>query len=344
MNERQAALVPEAHRLVVCLVPDRPVEDDLGAVALRGRDLRRRRIARHQDDCRDPEPRGRVRHALRVVAGRGTDDAGALLVRRQLRQLVARAAHLVGARPLEHLRLQPDVEAGLVRERRRVKQRRSVYERGNAPVRLVEDLGCERFGRGLGHPANNRTAAASRRRWAMMTAWTRSSRRSANTPLVRLHRCAPPNGAELWLKLENRNPTGSMKDRMALAMIEGAERDGLISPGDTVVEYTGGSTGPGARARLRREGLSRADRDRRLLHRGALPADAGARRRARRHPLRQGPAEGDRPGHREHGGAGGGARGAPRATTRPTSSTTRTSSPTTATISAGRSGSRPRDA
>ena len=65
-----------------------------------------------------------------------------------------------------------------------------------------------------------------------------------NTPLVRLRRCTPPNGAELWLKLENRNPTGSMKDRMALAMIEGAERDGLLSPGDTVVEYTGGSTGP----------------------------------------------------------------------------------------------------
>ena len=65
-----------------------------------------------------------------------------------------------------------------------------------------------------------------------------------NTPLVRLRRCAPANGAELWLKLEYRNPTGSMKDRMALAMVEGAERDGLISPGDTVVEYTGGSTGP----------------------------------------------------------------------------------------------------
>jgi cysteine synthase len=65
-----------------------------------------------------------------------------------------------------------------------------------------------------------------------------------NTPLVRARRCAPPNGAELWLKLEYRNPTGSMKDRMALAMIEGAERDGLLSTGDTVVEYTGGSTGP----------------------------------------------------------------------------------------------------
>jgi len=65
-----------------------------------------------------------------------------------------------------------------------------------------------------------------------------------NTPLVRVRHCAPANGAELWLKLEYVNPTGSMKDRMALAMIEGAERDGLIAEGDTVVEYTGGSTGP----------------------------------------------------------------------------------------------------
>ena len=65
-----------------------------------------------------------------------------------------------------------------------------------------------------------------------------------NTPLVRLRRLAPENGAELWVKLEYLNPTGSMKDRMALSMIEGAERDGLIEPGMTVVEYTGGSTGP----------------------------------------------------------------------------------------------------
>ncbi|MGZ4291299.1 MAG: PLP-dependent cysteine synthase family protein [Gaiellaceae bacterium] len=65
-----------------------------------------------------------------------------------------------------------------------------------------------------------------------------------NTPLVRLARCVPANGAELWVKLEYLNPSGSMKDRMALAMIEGAERDELLSPADTVVEYTGGSTGP----------------------------------------------------------------------------------------------------
>jgi cysteine synthase A len=65
-----------------------------------------------------------------------------------------------------------------------------------------------------------------------------------DTPLVRLHALAPENGAELWVKLESLNPTGSMKDRMALSMIEGAERDGLLEPGMTVVEYTGGSTGP----------------------------------------------------------------------------------------------------
>jgi cysteine synthase len=65
-----------------------------------------------------------------------------------------------------------------------------------------------------------------------------------NTPMVRLRRCVPSSGAEIWMKLEYRNPTGSMKDRMALAMIEGAERDGLLEPGATVVEYTGGSTGP----------------------------------------------------------------------------------------------------
>ncbi len=65
-----------------------------------------------------------------------------------------------------------------------------------------------------------------------------------NTPLVKLQRLAPEDGAEILVKLEYRNPTGSMKDRMALAMIEGAERDGLIEPGTTVVEYTGGSTGP----------------------------------------------------------------------------------------------------
>jgi cysteine synthase A len=65
-----------------------------------------------------------------------------------------------------------------------------------------------------------------------------------DTPMVRLRHIVPESGAEIWVKLEYRNPTGSMKDRMGLSMIEGAERDQLIEPGVTIVEYTGGSTGP----------------------------------------------------------------------------------------------------
>jgi cysteine synthase A len=64
-----------------------------------------------------------------------------------------------------------------------------------------------------------------------------------HTPLVRLDALVGPDDAEVWVKLEAANPTGSYKDRMALAMIEGAERRGALSPGQTVVEYTGGSTG-----------------------------------------------------------------------------------------------------
>jgi cysteine synthase A len=64
-----------------------------------------------------------------------------------------------------------------------------------------------------------------------------------HTPVVRLTRLVEPDMAEVWVKLESHNPTGSYKDRMALAMIEGAERSGRLRPGQTVVEYTGGSTG-----------------------------------------------------------------------------------------------------
>lgn len=64
-----------------------------------------------------------------------------------------------------------------------------------------------------------------------------------NTPLVKLERLSEPNCAEIYVKIESANPTGSMKDRMALSMIEGAERKGLLKPGGSVVEYTGGSTG-----------------------------------------------------------------------------------------------------
>jgi cysteine synthase A len=61
--------------------------------------------------------------------------------------------------------------------------------------------------------------------------------------MVRLRRVVPPDCAPILVKLEWENPTGSMKDRVALAMIGRAEADGRLSPGGTVVEYTGGSTG-----------------------------------------------------------------------------------------------------
>jgi cysteine synthase A len=64
-----------------------------------------------------------------------------------------------------------------------------------------------------------------------------------NTSMIRLRRIVPPHGAAILAKLEWENPTGSLKDRMAQAVISRAEQDGRLSPGDTVLEYTGGSTG-----------------------------------------------------------------------------------------------------
>ncbi len=63
------------------------------------------------------------------------------------------------------------------------------------------------------------------------------------TPAVRLQRLVTPGSADVVVKLESFNPTGSYKDRMALAMIEGAEQRGALRPGMRVIEYTGGSTG-----------------------------------------------------------------------------------------------------
>lgn len=67
--------------------------------------------------------------------------------------------------------------------------------------------------------------------------------RIGRTALVPLRHVLPANGARILLKLESENPTGSMKDRMALAMIEAAEADGRLKPDGAVIEYTGGSTG-----------------------------------------------------------------------------------------------------
>jgi len=64
-----------------------------------------------------------------------------------------------------------------------------------------------------------------------------------NTPLVRLQRLSKDLDSEIWVKLEGNNPAGSVKDRAAFFMIEGAEKRGEISPGDTLIEATSGNTG-----------------------------------------------------------------------------------------------------
>ncbi len=64
-----------------------------------------------------------------------------------------------------------------------------------------------------------------------------------NTPLVGIQRLSPRPGVRLWAKLEGQNPTGSLKDRIALRMIEEAERDGRLEPGATILEPTSGNTG-----------------------------------------------------------------------------------------------------
>lgn len=65
------------------------------------------------------------------------------------------------------------------------------------------------------------------------------------TPLVGIHQLSPQPGVRLFAKLEGQNPGGSVKDRIALAMVEAAERDGLLRPGDTVLEPSSGNTGIG---------------------------------------------------------------------------------------------------
>jgi len=64
------------------------------------------------------------------------------------------------------------------------------------------------------------------------------------TPIVRINKLAP-EGVNIYVKLESRNPMGSVKDRMALAVIEAAERSGALKPGQTVIEATSGNTGIG---------------------------------------------------------------------------------------------------
>ncbi|MGH7804904.1 MAG: PLP-dependent cysteine synthase family protein, partial [Candidatus Binatia bacterium] len=66
-----------------------------------------------------------------------------------------------------------------------------------------------------------------------------------HTPVLRLRRLPGANDAEVWVKLESMNPGGSVKDRICLAMIEAAEREGKLKPGSTILEPTSGNTGIG---------------------------------------------------------------------------------------------------
>src|SRR5258708_4425080 len=70
-----------------------------------------------------------------------------------------------------------------------------------------------------------------------------SARSIGHTPLIELKRLSPQPGVRIWAKLESRNPTGSVKDRVARSMIEDAEDKGLIAPGQTILEPTSGNTG-----------------------------------------------------------------------------------------------------
>ena len=100
-----------------------------------------------------------------------------------------------------------------------------------------------------------------------------------NTPMARLRKITAPGGADVFVKIEGTNPTGSMKDRMARAVIGRAEADGRLRPGDTVVEYTGGSTGTSlalvcaARGYRIRIVSSRAFSQEKLDHMAALGAE-----------------------------------------------------------------------
>ena len=107
-----------------------------------------------------------------------------------------------------------------------------------------------------------------------------------NTSMVRLRKVVPPDCADIFVKLEWENPTGSMKDRMAQAVISRAEEDGRLKPGDTVVEYTGGSTGASLALVCAAKGYRIQDRQLRCVQPGEAGSHGGARRGADARPKR----------------------------------------------------------
>ena len=111
---------------------------DRGAVAARRRDLQRVGALPHHDQRVDAFLARRPGDGLRVVARRDRDHAALLLLVRQLREPVERAAHLERARPLEELRLEADVGVQLLRERARAEQRRAVHAARDRPRRALD--------------------------------------------------------------------------------------------------------------------------------------------------------------------------------------------------------------
>ena len=105
-----------------------------------------------------------------------------------------------------------------------------------------------------------------------------------DTPLVEVTQF-DTGPCQLFLKLENQNPGGSIKDRIALSMIEAAEAEGKLEPGGTVIEATAGNTGLGSRAGRGREGLSRLAGNSRQDVAGKDIARESARRRSADHAV-----------------------------------------------------------
>src|SRR6185312_13828647 len=93
------------------------------------------------------------------------------------------------------------------------------------------------------HRRRQRHHPARRRRRSSLMRYDSPLAAVGNTPLVRLPRLSPSAEVSVWAKLEDRNPTGSVKDRPALHMIERAEADGVLTPGCTILEPTSGNTG-----------------------------------------------------------------------------------------------------
>ena len=103
-----------------------------------------------------------------------------------------------------------------------------------------------------------------------------------NTPVVRINNLAPA-GMNLFVKIEAFNPLGSVKDRLALGVIEAAEQSGELKPGQTVIEATSGNTGIGLAMVCAAEGLSAGRHHGGAVQRRAAQADALPRRQGRAH-------------------------------------------------------------